>query len=256
VLIVGAEEEEARRKTAVSAKLDAAIREFGMIVACRGLRDEALFEWIGDKFRQADKRASKDAIELLVSSVGSEMRALDLEIYKLINYVGDRHPVTAEDVTVVVATEPEDVMFKCVDAISKRHTDRALSLLHELHRHDPKPQAVAGRLLALLVRQYRLMWQAKHLTIAGLTSRDIRMLPADIAADLPVENSITQVSYKVGELISTAQKYTVDELRWGFERLVLCDLANKGGVTGEDALFSAEPASNLQLLVLQLTGVC
>ena len=32
------------------------------------------------------------------------------------------------------------------------------------------------------------------------------------------------------------------------------DLANKGGVTNELGIFGSDPASNLQLLILELTG--
>ena len=97
----------------------------------------------------------------------------------------------------VVATQAEDVMFQCVEAISRKQTDRALSLLHELHRHDPKPQAVAGRLLALLLRQYRMMWQAKQLALMGVPARDIPSLAPEIAADLPTEGTpLTQIAFQ------------------------------------------------------------
>lgn len=254
ILIVGAEEDEARRKSAITARLDASVKQVGMLVSCRELKAEALSEWIQYQFELVNKRISQDGMDLLTSSVGAEMRLLDQEIYKLVNYVGDRRQVSVQDVATVVSTHAEDVMFKCVDAIGRRDSDRALLLLNELHRHDTKPQAVAGRLLSLLTRHYRLLWQAKYLASQGVAARDLRSLPERIAAELPQDPSIVQMSFRAGEYMSASEKYTYADIQWVFDRLVLCDLANKGGVTEEDVLFSTDPVSNLQLLVIQLTA--
>lgn len=120
------------------------------------------------------------------------------EINKLVNYCGDREIVTTHDVSIVVASSPEDVMFTTVEAISKRQTDRSMLLLAELHRYDPKPQAVSGKLLALLARQYRMLWQAKFLSDKRVNPRDIRSLPAEITGELPTENNIAQIAFKAG----------------------------------------------------------
>jgi Tfp pilus assembly ATPase PilU len=98
------------------------------------------------------------------------------------------------------------------------------------------------------------MWQAKHLVSMGVSAWDVRSLPPEVAAELPAENSIAQIAFKASALYSIVGRYSTDELSRTFDQLLLCDLANKGGVTQEDAQFSADPASNLQLLVLQLTS--
>lgn len=254
ILIVAAEDDEARRKTAISSKLDSAVKQCGVLVACRGLRDNPLHEWIRERCQKEGKRISQDTCELLVASVGTEMRGLELELYKLIHFAGERPIIDQSDVSAVVAVQAEDVMFQCVDAVVRRQTDRALTLLSELHRHDPKPQAVAGRLLALLVRQYRLMWQAKHLAATGISARDIRFLSDSVQVDLPSENAITQVAFKASDLFSIVGRYSDNNLRRAFYWLVLVDLANKGGVTEEETQFSTDPIANLKMLVLDLTG--
>ena len=154
----------------------------------------------------------------------------------------------------MVSSAPENVMFSTIDAIARRRTDQALLLLNELHRYDPKPQAVAGKLLALLARQYRMLWQAKFLVERHINPKDIRALPADISAELPSESPISQLSFKAADLFSLSRQYTWHELNTALERLLVCDLANKGGVTDEIDTFGADPARNLQMLVLELTG--
>jgi DNA polymerase-3 subunit delta len=253
-LIVKAGEEEGRRKTMVSAKLDAAVKKFGMAVACPALKGDALARWVQARVRTEGKRIDPEAAETLVRTVGAEMRPLEMEISKLVSYIGDRDLISTRDVATVVAASPEDVMFTAIDAITRRQTDRALMLLAELHRYDPKPQAVAGRLLVLLARQYRMLWQAKFLSDQRVSPRDVRNLPPDLAAELPSESNIAQLAFKASDLFALSKTYTWEALTSALERLLLCDLANKGGATDEAGIFSADPVGNLQLLVLELTG--
>lgn len=253
ILIAAAEEEEGKRKTAVSVKLDNAVKKYGATVVCNALKGENLVGWIQERVGQEGKRITPDAAQQLIDAAGSEMLVLEQEIIKLVCFVGDSHVVTSKDVAEVVASSPEDVMFTVIDAITKRQTDRALLLLAELHRYDPKPQAVAGKLLALLARQYRMLWQAKFLADKRIAPRDVRNLPAELAAELPTEGNIAQVAFKASELFATARNYTWGELSAALEKLLLCDLANKGGATDETGLFGTDPAGNLQLLVLELT---
>jgi DNA polymerase-3 subunit delta len=190
----------------------------------------------------------------MVEAVGRELLLLEHEIVKLCCYVGERDEITARDVSVVTASSPDDVMFVTVDAIVRRQTDRALGLLADLHRYDPKPQAVAGKLLALLARQYRMVWQAKYLAGQGLQPRDVRALPPDVAAELPADGNIVQVAFKAGDVFAQARGYSWAELERTTSLLLQCDLANKGAVTDEAGVFGVEPVGNLQLLVMELTA--
>ncbi len=254
VLIVGAQDEEAKRKSIISTKLDTALKTNANLIACKSLKEELLAAWVREQVHDQGKRIGDDAIEALTSASGSEMRGLKLEINKLVQYVGDRLPITVADVKAVVATHAEDVMFQCVDAICRRNIDRALTLLNELHRFDPKPQAVAGRLLSLLVRQYRMMWQARFLASEGTSPRELRSLPPSVADELPSENSILQVQFKASDIFAMAQKYSFTSLQWVFDLLLQCDLANKGGVLEDSSLFGSDPVTNLQLVVLQIAA--
>jgi DNA polymerase III subunit delta len=254
ILITAAEEDEGKRKTAVSVKLDNAVKKHGVTVVCNALKGDNLIGWVQERVGQEGKRITPDAAQQLIGAAGSEMMVLEQEIIKLVCFVGDNPTVTGKDVAEVVASSPEDVMFTVVDAITKRQTDRALLLLAELHRYDPKPQAVAGKLLALLARQYRMLWQAKFLADKRVNPRDVRNLPPELAAELPTEGNIAQVAFKASEMFATARNYTWGELSAALEKLLLCDLANKGGATEETGLFGTDPAGNLQLLVLELTA--
>lgn len=253
-LVAAAQDDEAKRKTAVTVKLDNAVKKAGAIVSFRALKGDSLLDWVSDRASKEGKRIETSAAEQLVEAVGGEMLPLEQEIVKLVCYIGERETIVPRDVAAVVSSSPEDVMFTVIDAVVRKQTDRALTLLGELHRYDPKPQAVAGKLLALLARQYRMLWQAKFLAEKRIDPRTVRALPPEIAAELPSEGNIAQLAFKAGDLFAQARKLEWDELREALELLLLCDLANKGGVTDETGVFGSEPVHNLQLLTLELTG--
>src|SRR5258706_7540749 len=99
-----------------------------------------------------------------------------------------------------------------------------------------------------------MLWQAKSLAEKRVNLRDVRALPPQLAAELPTESNIAQLAFKAGDLFTQAKNHSWADLTCALERLLLCDLANKGGVTDETGTFGADPAYNLQLLVLELTG--
>ncbi len=254
ILIAAAEDEEAKRKTGVTVKLDNAVKKFGAVVTFRALKGEDLTAWVAARVKREGKRIAPDAVTQLLETVGGEMLPLEQELQKLVCYVGDREQITARDVGIVVASSPEDVMFATIDAIARGQTDKALTLLGELHRYDPKPQAVAGKLLALLARQYRMLWQAKFLAEKRIAPRDVRNLPPEIAAELPVESNIAQLAFKASDLFTQSRSHSWADLTRALELLLLCDLSNKGGATEETERFGSDPVRNLQLLTLELTG--
>ncbi len=254
VLVASAEEEDDKRKTAVTTKLDNAVKKVGAIVAFRSLKGEGLSKWVVERVRKEGKQIEGEATNLLLESVGHELLSLEQEILKLVCWVDERPTITLKDVGTVTASSPEDVVFKLIDSITRRETDNALQLLAEVHRYDPKPQAVAGKLLALLSRQYRMLWQAKFLDGKRVSPRDVRALPPELASELPSEGNIAQIAFRAGDLFQLARNYSWDELTQVMEWLLLCDLANKGNVLEAVGIFGTDPVGNLQLLVLLLTG--
>ncbi len=75
-LIAGAQEEESKRKTAVTVKLDNAVKKAGAVVACRALKGEGLLDWIAERARREGKVIETTAAEALVEAVGGEMLPL------------------------------------------------------------------------------------------------------------------------------------------------------------------------------------
>ncbi len=253
VLVASALEDEARRKTIISPKFDAAIKKVGATVACGQLQGEALTSWIVDECRLAGKAISPETAAVLVETAGSSLIRLGHELQKLTAFVGERPSVTAQDIQNLVSDLPEDTLFQTVDAVMRGDTDNALLLLSELHRHDPRPQAVAGKFLAILSRQVKLVWQARWLSEQRVSSSNVRNLSPQILELLPTEACITQVAFKAGAIFNMAKNWGFTRLTKAQELLLQCDMANKAGADNDDVVFGQDVVRNLQLLVILLT---
>jgi DNA polymerase III subunit delta len=249
-LRVAADEDRGRGKTVLTAKLDAAVRAHGALVECKALSEQALIGWLAAEARKAGKHLTDEAAARLIDAAKGERIALANELEKAVCYTGDAAAITIEDVEATCCYDAEDVMFKLVDAISRRNADLALRLFHEILRYDTKPQGVAGRLLALLSRQYRLLLQAHGLTKRRIDPGALKSLPPEVAADLPGEGSIVSMAWKARELYGQARGWDQASLTGAMELLLECDLANKGGGEG-----SEDVVINLELLIVKLCGV-
>lgn len=245
--VAAAEDERSRGKTAVNAKLDAAVKERGLLVQFRPLTGDALVDWLDTEARRAGKGIEREAAERLVRAAQGERLPLRNELEKAICFAGDAPFITLEMVEATCSYNPEDAMYKLVDAISQRNADRALKLFHEVRRYDTKPQSVAGRFLALLARQMKLIAQAHELSRRRIDANGLKSLPAAIAAELPADGSIATLTWKARDLFGYARHWTREDLLLAYTLMLQCDVANKGGEEG-----SEDVVTNLELLILQL----
>jgi DNA polymerase-3 subunit delta len=136
--------------------------EFGYVRAFVPPKD--LVKWVCRRATDKGGELSPQAAAALVEAVGADQRLLDQEIEKLLAYVNLERPVTSQDVSLLVPYAQEAVIFDAVDALGQRDGVKAAQLLHNLLDHGNEPLY----LLAMIVRQFRLLIQIKELAIEGL----------------------------------------------------------------------------------------
>src|SRR5205085_8206266 len=126
VLIAGAGEDGGRAKTALTSKPDTAIRKQGALVRFAPLSDAGLAKWVRGEATRAGKEIEDAAVELLIRASHGNRATLACELEKAICYAGDARVVSLAAVEATCSYDPEDVMFRLVDAVSARNADRAL----------------------------------------------------------------------------------------------------------------------------------
>ncbi|HSV74998.1 MAG TPA: DNA polymerase III subunit delta [Chthonomonadales bacterium] len=239
--------ERTRSKTVIGARFDAEVREHGAVAEVPALGEEALLEWIGAEAAQWGQAVAPNAAKRLAQLAAGDRRRLMHDVHKALCHAGDRTTASLEDVEAVAAHDPDDVAFRLVDAIGRRRVVDAMRLLDELLRFEQRVQPAAGRLLSLVGRQMRLLWQASELAALGYRPSDVRNLPPEVVAELPTEGSIVSLHWKCHDIFAMAKGWTGAELQEAFDAILRCDLANKGGGTG-----GADVAGNLRVLLVRL----
>ena len=142
-------------------KLFKAIKACGRVVRFERMKEAELGAWAVQAFRKHGVECPPAAANYLVFTCGTDTGVLRNEIEKLASYVQEGQPVTEEDIRAIATPSVECTVFNLVDAVLDQHRAEAFRLLQELRRNGADDVLV----LAMLLRQYRLMRQAQILRL-------------------------------------------------------------------------------------------
>ncbi len=201
--------------------------------------------WLAKRAVELGAAIDATAAAALVQRLGPDPAALEQELAKLLLYLDGRGRIDGALVARLSPRQPEEDIFKLTDAIGERRPAVALGLLSDLLRfHNYRPE----RLLPMIARQFRQIWQVKMLQEARWQPG--RPLPPDLADRLPDPAAAARLpGWLYGRLGRQAARFAWPQLEAALDRLLRCDLAVKdieGAVSRPDLA--------LELLVRDLCG--
>lgn len=203
-----------------------AIRSMGGYIKAHRLDESGLVGWIHQRAGKARCTITSRAADELAMSVGPNARLLNSEIVKLATYCGDR-PIQVEDVRALVGSARGANVFAMVDALGQRQPEVALRELRGLLSEGDHPL----RIVAMVVRQFRLLIQVKELSGDGST-------PDVIAQKVGIP-------YRgVVGLQRQARNFSFQQLERAYRQLLDYDFQVKTG--------AREPEAALELLIVEL----
>lgn len=168
-------------------KIYSTIKKNGDIAEFSPLKGQEMLSWIEKVFRRSGKKISKTNAIYFNENVSGDLENFSREIDKVCSFAGGKIEISREDIDSVVSKSLESNIFKLVDFISLRRPDRALSILNDLIL-DSQPVPV---ILAMIIRQYRLLLNIKLMQEKGYS-------PADISHTLKImpfiEISLSKIS--------------------------------------------------------------
>jgi len=250
VTVVLAAGEGGHRRRSVSAALSRAVDKVGLVIDCPALKAADAAAWAVKRAKALGKKLAPVAARKLVDQkVGTGLGEIQAELEKLVLFVGERGTISAADVDEVTPQTTEEDIFRLLDAMGRREPGRAAVILRELLA-DKREQP--GRVLWMLARQIRLIWQTKLLLERGWQPG--QEVDEETAALLPQEsakNALAQFGRRTWLARRTAQQ--AKALSWGqlseaVRALHACDLTMKG-IRGK----VQDEAVALELLVVQLS---
>jgi DNA polymerase III subunit delta len=196
------------------------IREFNVI------KRRELTVWVQKRIAAAGSQASPAAVDLLVKLVGGDLWTMAGEIDKLALYTGGRQ-IQEKDVKQIVSHAQEASVFSMVDAIFEGKTSLAEELVQQMMNNGASP----SYLLTMLTRQIRLAVLAKEMMAQKKHEAEIQTKLG--LADFPLRKTIDQ-----------AEKYTMDQMKRFYEKLLETDISIKSGEYTDDLA--------LNILVIEL----
>lgn len=204
-------------------KLVKAIEKHGAVAEFAPLKVKDVKPWIAAKVAEHNKRLTADAMEHLLNIV-SIMPQVSLgflagELEKASLYTKAKPSITRDDLIKILSVVPEVSVFVMLEALSQKQAARALQLLGEQLSTGEFP----FRLLALLARQVRQLWQAKLMVEQGFSQQD-------------VANEF-KVPLFIGEkLVRQSRSFSTEQLKAGILRLAAADRDLKTGKTNGQVL--------------------
>lgn len=240
-----------KKRKLLSEKLEESVRAVGVTIEFPSFREQDAERWVLASAKDAGVKVDPQAASRMVQLAGVDLMRLRNELEKVIGYAGRAGMVTVEDVELVVSRSPEATVFELIDAIGAQRPDRALASLKVLLDAGEPEQ----RILALIARQIRLLWQTKYLVENGYLKRSGPQVPPEVVRDtLPRDNTLSimpqvQRPFLRDKLMAQAAALGWPALRRGLERVLAADLAFKG-IEGE----VDDSRLVLEMLVLELAS--
>jgi len=174
----------------------------------------SLPRWIGRRAQRHGGQIDPAAADRLATLAADNLRVLDQEIVKLITYTNGERPITLEDIEALVPYAQQAIVFDLVDALGLRDGRVAARTLHQLLDAGEHPLG----LLAMVVRQFRLLIQVKDMEARG----------ADLSE---VIEALRIHPFPARKLHNQATHFTLPQLETVYRRLLDMDVAIKTGET-------------------------
>ncbi|MFN7251286.1 MAG: DNA polymerase III subunit delta [Anaerobacillus sp.] len=133
--------------------------------------DQEMEKWLDERVKKYDVEITKLGKDNLIQLLGNSLVMIAGEIEKLALYAGEGGVIDETVVQKLVAKTIEQDVFALVDHVVHRRKKQALLVFYELIKQKEEPI----KILALLARQFRILYQVKELSNRGYSQQNIAM---------------------------------------------------------------------------------
>lgn len=199
-------------------KLFKMVEKYGVTVEVAPLKAKDVRGWLASKLGELNKKMASDGMEYFLGIVSLMSKVslgfLHNELEKIALFTGKRIIITQQDLVTIMSAIPEISVFAMIDAVSQKQVGKALQLIGEQLEAGEHPL----KLISLLARQVRMMWQAKEMATRGYSSRD-------------VAEKLGLVPFIGEKMLKQSKNFTVEILKQTMVSLATADHDLKSGRT-------------------------
>ena len=190
------------------------VKEVGYVTEIKKQDQAYAQKFVMIQINEAGKRISRGAMDLLIQRTDMDLMRIKNELDKLIAYKGDEQDIKVEDVLALVNEDPQEQVFKMIDAMSDRKVDLAMHYYLDMLELKVSPQNI----LRLVERQMRILYQVKDLRSKGYDTKRI----GDSVKDIKDKRF-------TGKYLSQTSKFSMQEINDCLEDCVDLNLKSRTG---------------------------
>ncbi|UCF57244.1 MAG: DNA polymerase III subunit delta [Deltaproteobacteria bacterium] len=190
------------------------IRELGRAVNFTKLKDSQVVPWIRRTGTELGLKIDGQACAYLHQIVGNSLRDLHAELEKLHLRYGEVE-VGVDQVKELAIHSRVYTIFELMNKVSEKNCGESLGVLNRFLEEEDKKDAPL-RILGMLNRQIRLLWQTKHVLSKGGQTRD-------------VAKKLGLPDFSARDFVKHSQYWSMNELESGLHLLYQTDGLLKSG---------------------------
>ena len=184
-----------------------------LVVNFEPLLGTRLQNWIKKEFELRDCSIETSVIRKLIDYTSNDSWALANEISKLANYSGGG-AVKEADINLLISPKISSNIFEFIDALAQKNKERSFELLYK----ELKSGRDTNYILTMIIYQFRNLLSVKDLSLRNMNINTI-------AKKAGLHPYVARKTY------SCAQKFTEEDLKKIYCKLLELDIRSKTGLT-------------------------
>jgi DNA polymerase-3 subunit delta len=202
----------------VAEDVDRRLRTFKQLVDhsadidCKPLKGRAVPRWINERLRKSGYQPTRRAAQLLADSLENDLTLMANELEKIMTYVGDKKEIDVETIKKLAFSSLQTDIFGLVDALAVGDGETACTYIRRFLMLNES----FTRLIHMIARQFRLIWQIKLLLDRGLDRQAVRQ-------------RLQLHPFVVKKTSGQARNFSYDQLEKALELILETDVGLKSG---------------------------
>lgn len=185
-------------------------KKVGVVLAFSGLKSREAVGWVRDRASALKHRMDYGAAQLVVELVGCDLLRLENTMEQLSLFAGPNQTIDQDLVEKLLTATRSHSVFELVDAVGERRAADALRHLDSMLGHREPPLKILG----MVTRHFRFLWQIGELQAAGTGSDDI-------------VRRLGLHPFQAKKMTAQTRLFDASTLRCAYERLYETDLQLK-----------------------------
>ncbi|MCX7694570.1 MAG: DNA polymerase III subunit delta [Caloramator sp.] len=129
----------------------------GMVIEYKKLKGENLQEYIQNYLIKENKTITKSNLLYLTSELALSNENIDLELKKLVDYLGDKKTVDKTDIEIIISKSIENNVFRLLDYITIKEIDDAIKVYNQMILQGEEELMI----LSMIFRNFKIMYLLK-----------------------------------------------------------------------------------------------